>query len=306
MDTYKTRTPLHQTLSFLYLLNRYPFHNDFTERHKKIAQGWYGEYLSDIWLKEFFNGYAGQYLCDLRLNIDYQQIQVDSLLVLEDTVIVFEVKNLNFNLSYRDKKFYFTNGEPFTHLNNQLKKLETLIGKLIASYDPAISVIVYPFFVNTEQRIDGIMLDGDVLVAGNYKQVLDKYLYHGAGSRELEIADYIFSKNVVNDFDKKLEIEYSLVDKGIYCPACYKKLERETLRIFNCNKCVRKFSTAELLDSSIAQIQHLWSDKPITTRLLYEWIGEEINLRTIQRYVKKYHEIIDNVHNGRTCIKHNK
>ncbi|TDL93412.1 NERD domain-containing protein [Macrococcus brunensis] len=123
MIIYHSRTLIHQNLSFDMLKNRYAFDVETIERQERIIKGFKGECLVDQLLDEFFKSSDCLYLCDLRLNIDFEQLQIDSLLILDHTVIVMEIKNYSMDLIYQNGHFYRQSGEKMNSLSLQLGKI---------------------------------------------------------------------------------------------------------------------------------------------------------------------------------------
>ncbi|UTH13361.1 nuclease-related domain-containing protein [Macrococcus equipercicus] len=287
MKSLKPRVSLHQADCFRLLQERFHFSDDTAARCDKLLKGEYGETRVDELLSCFFDGFDGIYISDLRLNIDFQQVQVDSLIVLDDCVLVFEVKNLSFDLHAADGLFYMMSGEPFTALNDQLARLKKLLRAYVAQFDPYIDVIVYPFFINDSQCIHGMLLRGDVLATSNFALVLAKYRRRFNWRSTVPLVNHLMKRSVPNNFDKKMDIDYSKVTKGTYCSVCYNKVERISQRKFQCLKCNTDISTAAVISNGVKEISRIWPDKPITTKLVTDWLGESIDKRTIQRVLSK-------------------
>ncbi|TDM07454.1 nuclease-related domain-containing protein [Macrococcus lamae] len=298
MKTLKCRESLHQTFCFRGLQARYVFSEDEQERYNKLVKGEEGEAIADELLHLFFQHDDGIYLCDLRLNINYQQVQIDSLLVLDNCVIVFEVKNLSFDLNYRDGNFYLMNGEPFSALNEQLARLKKVVSSYIAQYDPFVDVIVYPFFVNPEQTIHGILLNGDVLVKDNYQHVLMEYRKQFNLGPAAAITKYLLKRSVPNNFDKRMEVDYSLVKKGVYCSVCFKEMQRISQRRVFCVNCNQHSNTSDIVHNAVKDIGKIWPDQLITSKLIADWLGNGVSIRSVQRIMKNNYERIESHHFG--------
>ncbi|GGB01973.1 NERD domain-containing protein [Macrococcus hajekii] len=287
MIIYHSRTLIHQFLSYQMLEYRYDFTLDSHEKMKRIGKGIQGEEQAERWLTEFFADCDCFYVNDLRLNVDYEQVQIDSAIVFHNSVIVLEVKNYSMDIRCQNGQFYSIAGEPLTGLNNQLSKLARLITKALQSYDMHIEVKVMPFFVDVNQSVHGVLVDGPVLTPVNFRHVLRKFVDKKPGNQA--IADYLISLNQENDFNRKFEIDYSHVAKGIYCPKCHLKIIKKSQRNYYCETCDKHFSTQCIVNHQIDVFRHLFSDRQLTTRVLHEWVAGEISHRTLQRILAEHY-----------------
>ena len=281
MIIYHSRTLIHQYLSYEMLKYRYPFGVETIDRQERMKKGYSGESLADHWLTDLFTSSSCLYLCDLRLNIDFEQLQIDSLIIFDQTVIVLEIKNYSMDLIYQNGHFYRQSGEILTSLHTQLGKIRRLMSKLIADYDSTIEVKVMPFFVNSKQQISGLLLDGDVLVPGNYQHVLAPYIASRAPRDDL--ARYLVSLNQANDFDRKLEIDYDSVSKGIYCKKCHQPLTKKSQRQYGCSACGQVYNAHQVVSHQLKVYRYIWADRPVTTKTAYEWMDGKVCWRTLQR-----------------------
>lgn len=120
---------------------------------------------------------------------------------------------------------------------------------------------------------------------GNYQHVLARY--RNGKPSYVDLARYLVSLNQVNDFDRKLDINYDLVRKGIYCEKCHQPLVKISQRQYSCEKCTQVYSTDQVVIHQLNVYHHIWADRPLTAKTAYEWMGEQISFRTLQRILAK-------------------
>ncbi|WP_144781737.1 nuclease-related domain-containing protein [Macrococcoides caseolyticum] len=279
---YTVRIPSQQVYSFMHLKHRYHFNDANIRDLEKKELGYIGEVIADELIHAHFGNDSCIYLTDLNYIINYTQVQIDSILITENTLYIFEVKYFNFDLTYDGELYYLANGEVFHSLNNQIEKIKKLICSVFEFKGD--KIIVKPFFTNKDQRIYSRHPD-HYLTIHNYKAFLNSIenpkFYNQAVAAEL------VQMRKPNDFDKPLEIRYHEVEKGAYCPSCYHKLIKQSSRKFQCTYCKATFSSREIIEASFEDLPILFPNIVITTALLYDWFGGLMSERNLRRYWDK-------------------
>lgn len=279
---YIERFPSQQVYCFMHLKQRYNFDNFNVRDLEKKALGYIGEVMADDLIHDHFGQDACIYLTDLNYIINYTQIQIDSILIIENSMYIFEVKYYNFDLTFDGELYYYVNGEQFHALNNQLDKIRRLM-YTVFEYKVD-KIVIKPFFVNKNQTIYSKHRE-QFLTMENYKAFFNSIkkstFYNEAVAAEL------INMRKPNEFDKPLEIPYHEVEKGAYCPSCYHKLIKHTTRKFQCTHCDATFSSREIIEASFKDLPILFPNVVITTALLYDWFGGLMSERNLRRYWDK-------------------
>ncbi|TDM42827.1 NERD domain-containing protein [Macrococcoides canis] len=277
------RIPSQQVYSFMHLKHRYHFNDTNVRDLEKKELGYIGEVIADELIHAHFGNDPCIYLTDLNYIINYTQVQIDSILIIENTLYIFEVKYFNFDLTYDGELYYLANGEVLHSLNNQLEKIKKLM-RSVFEYKVD-DIIVKPFFTNKDQKIYSKHAN-HYLTMHNYKAFFNSIekpkFYNQAVAAEL------IQMRKPNDFDKPLEIRYHEVEKGTYCPDCFHKLEKSSERKYQCTQCDKIFTSRMIIEESFTDLPILFPNIVITTPLLYDWFGGQMSDRNLRRYLKMH------------------
>lgn len=152
------RQPSMEQKYYELLKQRRPLDKAELSHYQSLKRGYQGECQFDVQIGELLGGPTGtlppNYLCDLTLQ-QGRVTQVDSLLVTDDVVYQFEIKNYSSDLHWDGKQWQFESGfvlndDPLVQLSRSSNVVKSLITELGYSI-PVEPVLV---FVNPDAYVE--------------------------------------------------------------------------------------------------------------------------------------------------------
>lgn len=135
------------------LTRRRPLLQDEQDFYQKLLSGYQGE-------KAFENLFQKacphlNLLLDFQVQVYSQDLQIDALACVDEYLYHFEIKNYDFDFTYRQGQAFFGRSQkaienPF----RQLKRSQALLKQLLQKYGKPIKVVSLVVFINENCRVD--------------------------------------------------------------------------------------------------------------------------------------------------------
>lgn len=253
-----------------------------------LDRGYQGEVLYDKIFDEA--GLSNIFVFrDIYLEIDGSVTQFDALVVTEDAIDINEVKNYSGNYTHANDKWYVRDVEVSENPNVQLKRAAGKLIKLRNTHNLRFNVNGRIVFTNVEFSLssDDNNLNNAIVTRPFLKSYLKGFQNSWAGPRAEAVVQLIQSHIVENPYFKSVADFYQL-RKGLYCLRCggFNLVKKQFH--YHCTHC-EKFDTVHtLVLRAIADYSILFSDRPLTRRGLWEFLGEELSEKTLTRMLQKY------------------
>nr|WP_106783978.1 nuclease-related domain-containing protein [Lysinibacillus timonensis] len=254
-----------------------------------LKKGYEGELLFDTILEMLEGNYL--ILNDLLLKTNNNTYQIDSLLIMSDTIFVFEVKNYEGDFIYEttsDKIYTKTKIEIVNPLI-QLKRTETLLHQLLQSFGFTIKIDTSVIFVNPEFTLYQAPMELPFIFPTQINRFIKKLNAKHSKITEKHqlIADKLLSLHMRESQNSKLpKFEYEQLKKGITCEACGSFLVSDMGRSCVCKECGHIEEVSSAVIRSIKEFQLLFPNLKITTNIIYDWCQ-------VIKYKKKIYRILE-------------
>lgn len=227
---------------------------------------------------------------DLWLKIEGSTLQIDSLIIAGNKLIVNEIKNYSGLYSYKDSG-WFINGtqiseEPLAQAARTGNKLLKLRALLQLNFEREYKVV----FVNPNFNLNIAPEDEKNIVQRSmlrhYMKELNKiHIDARARGISLKLKDYF-----IDDPMPLPEVDAARVKCGSYCSKCGSfgiVLERYHATCVNCNN---KETTEKMIVRSIIDFNVLFHNRPMTKESVRQFVGLSKNERSFRRILNKYGE----------------
>lgn len=215
-------------------------------------------------------------LTDLNFNPKYSgQIQLDALLFIKDSIIIYEVKNYSGDWIYT-REFYRNDDMEIPNPVLQVMRTKNNFKRLLRELGfENISVEACVVFVNPDFILYQAEVDKNVIFSSQINTHI-KRLEHNAhlytfdftqlvqALRGATIPGKVFRKQIP-------EYCYDSLQKGIRCIHCGNLAQRISQRIHRCRNCGDVGQNNEAVHRAIEEFQLLFPEKRLTGRLLLEW-----------------------------------
>ncbi|WP_084172024.1 nuclease-related domain-containing protein [Atopococcus tabaci] len=256
--------------------------------YENQVKGFEGELQFDSFMKPYHE--SGIVLNGLNLSNGDYEFQVDSCIVLNDVLYLYEVKNYSGSYYYKDGQIYSQSGylllsplgqtdRSMVHFHNKLRSLGFRV-----QIKPYV-VFVHPdFFVHSFPPNDSFLFP-------NQLHAHFKHMFSQGGQetiKETRLANQILALHNENYRPKNLpEYRWEDLRKGILCPECFSFEHADTRQTCFCVACGHKETIADAILRSAKEIWLLFSDMRLTTNLVWEWCGGIYSKERIRIVLKK-------------------
>jgi hypothetical protein len=113
-----------------------------------LEKGYEGESKVAAWLKNLTSEWIILY--DLLLENNNSLFQIDTLLISQNTIYLFEVKNYEGDFFIKADNWYTKSGNEIKNPLLQLKRSVSLLRRLLQDYNISFSIEAYVIFINPE------------------------------------------------------------------------------------------------------------------------------------------------------------
>lgn len=232
------------------------------------------------------NGYV---LNDLMLKDGTSLSQIDSLIVTENSVHIFEIKNYTGEYTYKEEEMHSPYGFIIPSPTTQITNSRSLVHNIMRKTRLKLPIEAHVVFVNPAFYLYDLPINKPFIF--NYQ--LEKHL-RGLNRGEVntthkqeKIVQHLLNHHVENYRPNDLP-KYILEElkKGVHCPECL-SFNHTVKRLYKLCDCGHKEEITEAIERSIKEFQILFPEKRVTVSALYDWCGGTINRKKILEHLKR-------------------
>lgn len=265
-------------------------------RYLNLVKGYEGEVM--------FDSFTGKLQCqsyilnDLQLELGGNPFQLDSSVLTQQPIYLYEVKNYEGDYYFAEGKFYKVSNREKEILNPllQIERSESLLRQLLQNLGYRIPIEAYVIFINPEFQLYQAPLNKPII----YPNQLNHFMKM-VNSRPSQLdgyhkklADQLVSLHQPRLHREKLPpYEFGGLRKGLMSACCHTLNTTVVGRKLICGIC----GHMELLDHavlrSVKEIQLLFPDLNITTVLVQQWCGVD-SAKTIRRILVQNYYVMGN------------
>ncbi len=247
-------------------------------------KGYKGEVEFDSYLEKV------QFDClilnDLLLKEQGKMVQIDSLVLVGDTIYLYEVKNYSGNYDYKDDALHAQSGfvvtDPLTQIHNSQPFLYNLVRKLGYRMEIRSQVV----FINSDFYLYQLTRDKPFLFANQLTHHFDCIGKKQSFIKETpkRLASQLCDLHIANYRPPNLpKYNFDTLKKGIFCPKCCSFEHIDTRNNRLCSSCGQKETIAKAIKRSAEEFHLLFPEVSVTKHLIHEWCGGKYNKQRIQR-----------------------
>lgn len=288
---YKERFMPEELEIFKALKDRVDFSMKDHKRFMNMLRGYEGEQLFD----EFTRDLACEcyQLNDLTLKHIDTVFQIDALLITEEKLLLYEVKNYHGEFSLDGQKLLKLPKFEVVNPLNQLGKMTSVFKQLLHQLGMNFKVESHVIFVNPEftlyqaRKADPIILPTQIKqhfqtlnespsqLSPHHKRLADKLV-------ELQLDE--------SPYRQLPTYNQSQIRKGILCSTCRSSKIFVDKNHVVCRVCNQKESLNSALTTLVKDFKLLFPDRKLTTTSLFEWSGGVLLKSRIAYYLKSNYE----------------
>ena len=278
-----TKLKILRFLNYRTELSKFEFQN-----YINLQKGYEGEKLFDIWLQKLDNDCL--ILNDLLFKTNNQLSQIDSLIIFNNAIYIFEIKNFTGDFYYKLARFFKKDGFEITNPLIQLQRSESLLRQLLLKINVSIPVHASVIFINPEFTLYQVPMDKPFIFPTQINRLMKKLANEKSILNEQHylLADKLLSQHMnESPYQQLPNYDFKLLRKGITCATCHSN--SLTFRGYSCIclKCEKQERIEAAVVRTVREFQLLFPNEKITALKMYEWCKINISKKTITRILGK-------------------
>jgi hypothetical protein len=291
----KLRTePLEVTLLKL-LRSRFVLSEETNNYYLSKVKGYEGECCLDSQLATLTSN--SLILGDLLFEQSNTTFQIDTLLLSQKTIYLFEVKNFEGDYYIKNGDWFRkSTGKAITNPVHQLKRCETLLRSLLHSRNIRMEIEPYLVFTNPLFTLYQAPLDLPAYFPGQLDSMLKKLNRSPSelnGSHQ-QLAQFLLSKHVIdNPYSRLPEYRYDDLKKGVTCRKCMSLNVAVTRYTTKCSACGHAEQNTSSILQTAKDLKLLFPDRLLTPNAIDHWSNHMYNRRVIQNVLRANYQLIN-------------
>ncbi|GAM15360.1 NERD domain-containing protein [Mesobacillus selenatarsenatis] len=272
-----------------WLAPRMEFTEKEKQRHYSLRKGFEGEIKFDIWMEALEIEHLT--LNDLLLEVGGTTFQIDSLIIIQDAILVFEVKYYEGDYYYEGERLKKINGSEIKDPLLQLQRSISLLRQLFESLGFRLVIESSVVFINPEFTLYQSPKDATIIFPSQLNRYMKKLNKRQSKLTNLhrKIAEKLLQLHQTDSPYKRVpRYDYDQLAKGLMCEECHHPMNRTEKKEFVCSHC----GTHEKIDAavmrSIEEIRLLFPERKLTTALIFDWCNGVLPIKAVRRVLNKH------------------
>jgi hypothetical protein len=289
---YKARTESLE-LKILKVLNtRMDLKEDIHKYYLNLEKGFEGEVQFDILTEELQSECL--ILNDLLLEINNTKFQIDTLIIFQETIYLFEVKNFEGDFCYESDSFHTFSGKEIKNPLDQLKRSNSLLRQLIRDLGYNLPIEAYVVFINHEFTLYQASKNLPLIFPTQLNRYMKKLNMKPSrlNNSHRKLADELVSLHKTElPYERLPTFEYDQQKKGFTCKVC--RSFSMSLQVYEvvCNECGCKELVSSAVLRSVEEFKLLFPKRKITTNDIHEWCGLVESKKRISRILRSNYKV---------------
>jgi hypothetical protein len=258
-----------------------------------IKKGYEGEVMFDSLTEKLQN--ECYILNDLRLKINNTFFQIDTLIIFQKLLQVFEVKNFEGDFYYEREKLYTKTKSEIKDPILQLKRCESLLRQLLHNLGFSFPIEGLVVFVNPEFTLYQAPLNAPIIFPTQLQRCMKKLNTTPSKLNEMheKLADRLVSLHTEESPYKMLPLyNYQLLEKGLTCAICHSFFISIDRNKCVCEHCKHEEDIDSAVLRNVREFKQLFPDRKVTTNEIFEWCKVIGSKKKISRTLGKHFKTI--------------
>jgi hypothetical protein len=295
MHPYKTRMKSKELRTLISLNARMELSIKDKQHYANLEKGYQGEVVFDQLTSKLENDLY--ILNDLCLEHNKSFFQIDTLIISQQTIYPYEVKNFEGDYRYELGNFYpKLSKDEIKNPLDQLKRSKALFRPLLKNLGFQFPIEGSLTFVNPNFTLYQAPLNEPIIHPTQLNCLMKKLneIPSKLTNRHKMLADQLISMHQTDSPYTRLPFyTYNRLQKGIICAVCHSlncSMDRRDKIV--CRTCGHQETIDSAVLRSVEEIVLLFPDMQITTNLVYEWCRVIESKKQIGRILKQNYSLI--------------
>jgi len=213
-------------------------------------------------------------LNDLLLEINGTMFQLDTLIIFQETIYLFEIKNYEGEYCYEKDSFQTVSGQERKNPFDQLKRSKSLLRQLNQTLGYNLPIEGYVVFINPQFTLYQTPKNLSVIFSSQLNRFMKQLNKKQSklNSWHTKLAEKLVSLHIVESpFGRLPPYKFDMIKKGINCKICSSFAVSVKGKKVVCNDCGCEESVESAVLRSVEEIKLLFPNRKITTKEVHEW-----------------------------------
>lgn len=251
----------------------------------QLEKGYIGELMFDAWSEDLSTNCL--ILNDLLLEFNSSAFQIDSLLISQSTIYLFEVKNFEGDYYLDKKRWYSFSGSEIKDPVPQLERCESLLRRYLQSLGYQFTIVPYLVFINPHFTLYQAPLNQSFVFSTQLTSFLNKMNSKiGSSSvngKHTKLAQQLVAAHqTTSRYSHVPDYSYEPLKKGITCAKCHKFIVDFSGKTLICS-CGNIEDVQSAILRSVEEFKLLFPDRNVTTNAIHEWCGGTPSKKIIRK-----------------------
>lgn len=260
-----------------------------------LEKGYQGEVIFDQLTSKLQNGLY--ILNDLCLEHNKSFLQIDTLIISQQTIYPFEVKNYEGDYRYELGNFYpKLSKDEIKNPLDQLKRSKSLLRPILKNLGFQLPIEGYVTFVNPNSTLYQAPLNEPIIHPTQLNSLIKKLndIPSKLTNRHKMLADQLISMHQTDSpYTRFPPYTYNGLKKGFICAGCHLLMSfMENKQKLLCETCGYEEEIDSAVLRSVEELVLLFPEMKITTNRVYEWCSVIESKKQISRILKQNYTLI--------------
>lgn len=248
---------------------------EYKQYQYSLKMGWEGECWFDAWVEQISCEHLTKR--DLRLRVNRTKCQIDTLVITEAKLYLYEVKNYEGDYKWsRDKLVKCSSQKEIVNPSQQLNRAKIVVTDLLRQLGISLAVEAFVVYINPTFTLYEAPQSEAILFVSQLEEHIGqlnkqprKLTYrHERLARHLE-------REILEEVsrDDLPEYSYEELKKSLFCSGCRKEIRNIERIFYRCEYCGMKELVADSILKHVHEYCCLFPEEKLTTTVIQEWCG---------------------------------
>ena len=271
------------------LHNRMELSEKYQSRLHALQKGYEGEVLFESYIEKLQNNFL--VLSDLFHQVNSTSFQLDSVIITDEKIYLYEVKNYEGDYVYDPSQDRISSKtkeivNPFA----QIVRAETLLRQMLQNHGIRLPIEYYVVFVNPKFMLYNAPLDKPFIYPTQIHRYLKQFNndFLDIPNKNQFVADKLLSLHTSDEqFWQIPPYEYDGLKKGVTCEVCRSLMNSIQGQSCVCTICGHREQISSAVLRCVGEFKLLFPNEKITTNGVFDWCGGVASSKTISRILNR-------------------
>lgn len=219
-------------------------------------------------------------LFNVHLKINGSECQIDALLIFQNEIILFEVKNYQGDFIIEGDQWYTLSKQEIRNPLHQLRRTELLLHQFLTMHNLSLKVRSFVVFIHPEFKLYQTPPHIPAVFLPQMKRFLNQIQNSPCKieNRHEQIAKLLTSKHINSSaFESIEEYDYESLQKGVFCEKCSGTMNESGLKYMLCSQCSSSEDYNQSILRNIKDFHTLFPHEKITLIKIHDWLDRIVS-----------------------------